>query len=584
MRLAITTAILFASVLPAQQPPAWVAKSNENASVLLKVMAKYDPEGAGELGISGLDEQISVPTLDNPERVRRDTAQAVAILQSRLAAEQNPLVRQDLEILIQAGQRDIRASQAYEQHLLPYFNVGRMIFSGEQVLLNPQVAPDRRKAAVVRLRRYTGLENGYTPTTLLAEQIFRQKVKTAGLLGPSKAEVDQDLATMHSYVEGIGELLKKFNMTGYQDAYGKLKDQVAQYETFVRTEVLPRARTDFRLPPELYAINLENAGVDYQPAELIKLAHQSFSQIQQQMQDVARKVASEHGFASSDYREVIRKLKENQIAADHVMPAYHDTLAHLEESIRREHLVTLPSRPCIIRIASAAETAEQPAPHYRPPPLINNHGEQGQFVLPGGTTGANGKALKYDDFTFQAASWTLTAHEARPGHDLQFSSMVERGVSQARAIFAFNSVNVEGWALYAEWFMYPYMPDDGKLISLQLRLMRAARAFLDPELQQGKLTRQQALALLQKDVVLSEAFATEEVDRYTFRMPGQAVSYFDGFSRLLQLRADVQKAMGSRFNVEQFHDFILAQGMLPPKLLREAVIAKFVSTNSAAGY
>jgi uncharacterized protein (DUF885 family) len=582
MRFALTTATLLTTIFSAQQPPPWVAKSNENAGILLKVMAKYDPEGAGELGLSGLDEQISIPALETPERRRHDTAEAVAVLQSRLAAEQSPLVKQDLEILIQSGQRDIRASRADEQHLLPYLNVGRMIFSGEQVLLNPQVAPDRRKAALVRLRRYTGLEKGYTPTTLLAEQIFRQKLKTSGLLGPSKAEVDQDLATMRSYVEGIGQLLKKFNIAGYQEAYGKLKDQLAQYEAFVRTEVLPHARTDFRLPPELYAIRLENAGVDYQPAELVKLAHQSFWRIQQQMQDVARKVASEHGFASSDYRDVIRQLKQNQIPSDRVMAVYHDTLARLEQSIRREHLVTLPARPCIIRIASAAETAEQPAPHYLPPPLIDNHGEQGQFVLPAGTTGANGKALKYDDFTFQAASWTLTAHEARPGHDLQFSAMVERGVSEARAIFAFNSVNVEGWGLYAEWFMYPYMPDDGKLISLQLRLMRAARAFLDPELQQGKLTRQQALDLLEKDVVLSEALATEEVDRYTFRMPGQAVSYFDGFTRLLQLRADIEKAMGSRFNVEQFHDFILAEGMLPPKLLREATMTRFVPAQAAS--
>ena len=141
------------------------------------------------------------------------------------------------------------------------------------------------------------------------------------------------------------------------------------------------------------------------------------------------------------------------------------------------------------------------------------------------TKGQGGVELKYDDFTFAAASWTLTAHEARPGHELQFASMVERGVSLARAQFAFNSTNVEGWGLYAEWFMLPYMPDEGKLISLQLRMLRAARAFLDPELQAGKLTPEQAMKVLEDDVVCSKAFATEEVERFTFRSPGQAVSY-----------------------------------------------------------
>lgn len=47
-------------------------------------------------------------------------------------------------------------------------------------------------------------------------------------------------------------------------------------------------------------------------------------------------------------------------------------------------------------------------------------------------------------------------------------------------LFAFNSVNVEGWGLYAEAEMKPFEPLDGQLIALQHRLLRAARAFLDP--------------------------------------------------------------------------------------------------------
>jgi uncharacterized protein (DUF885 family) len=206
-----------------------------------------------------------------------------------------------------------------------------------------------------------------------------------------------------------------------------------------------------------------------------------------------------------------------------------------------------------------------------PPPLLNNHGERGAFVLPLGTTGQGGEALKYDDFTFAAASWTLTAHEARPGHELQFDAMVERGVSLARGMFAFNSTNVEGWGLYAEWMMLPYMTDEGKLVSLDYRLLRAARAFLDPELQQGKITPAQAMQVLEKDVVCSKGFATEEVERFTFRMPGQAVSYFNGYTRLREIRSDAEKAMGNKFNAQRFHDFVLSQGLLPPSVLRKAV-------------
>src|SRR5207248_2389768 len=139
----------------------------------------------------------------------------------------------------------------------------------------------------------------------------------------------------------------------------------------------------------------------------------------------------------------------------------------------------------------------------------------------------------------------------------------------------FNSTNVEGWGLYSEWFMLPYMPDDAKLISLQLRLLRAARAFLDPELQEGKVTREQAMQILENEVVCSQAFATEEVERFTFRSPGQAVSYFDGFMRLLEIRQAVEKAMGAKFDAQKFHDFILSQGLLPQDLLRKAVMEEF---------
>jgi uncharacterized protein (DUF885 family) len=154
--------------------------------------------------------------------------------------------------------------------------------------------------------------------------------------------------------------------------------------------------------------------------------------------------------------------------------------------------------------------------------------------------------------------------------------MVEQGVSLARALYAFNSTNAEGWGLYSEYIMQPYEPVDGQLLTLQLRLLRAARAFLDPELQSGTVTPQRAYEVLEKDVVLSHAFAKEEVERFTFRSPGQANSYFYGYTRLLQLRQETEHALGSRFDQKRFHDFILSQGLLPPDLMRKAVLEDFI--------
>jgi len=212
-----------------------------------------------------------------------------------------------------------------------------------------------------------------------------------------------------------------------------------------------------------------------------------------------------------------------------------------------------------------------------PPPFLHNTGQKGEFVLPLNIPAAEGKqADQYDDFAYDAAAWTLTAHEARPGHELQFDSMLEHGVSVARVRYAFNSTNVEGWGLYAEYLILPHMPADGQLISLQLRLLRAARAFLDPELQSGKVTPEEAYRVLEKDVVISHAFAEEEVERFTYRSPGQANSYFYGYTKLIALRKEVEQALGPKFNQKKFHDFMLAQGLLPPDLMRQAVMERFV--------
>jgi len=307
------------------------------------------------------------------------------------------------------------------------------------------------------------------------------------------------------------------------------------------------------------------------------MAHAAFTQYQHEMAPLAAQVAQAKGFPSSDYRAVIAELKKTQITGEAILPFYRNRLHEIEQIITAHNLVTLPDRPAIIRLATAAETAQQPAPHMSPPPFLHNTGQRGEFVLPLNIPSATGGAADtYDDFTFDAVAWTLTAHEARPGHELQFDSMVEQGVSRARVLYAFNSTNVEGWGLYSEYIMQPFEPAEGQLLTLQLRLLRAARAFLDPELQSGTVTTARAYQVLEKDVVLSHAFATEEVERYTFRQPGQANSYFYGYTRLLALRKQVEATLGAKFDQKKFHDFILRQGLLPPDLMRKAVLEDFV--------
>ena len=583
----ITTAI-FLSVISfaamaqtaADKSPAekgWIKQSNEYTNLLLSVQLEHSPEEGSAQGVAKFDALISNPSRADEVAERHELEAALSKIKAAQAGVADKNVKEDIEILQKAFNLQFRREDFENAREVPFYNASAQVFRSLRVLLDDQLPAQRRTAALQRLRKYAGVEPGYKPFTDRLKERELQQIAKPNIIFPSKEEVETDLGRNSNYVEGIAALFKKYNLSGWEPAYAKLKAQLADYDTWVRSAILPKARTDFRLPPEEYALAFESYGIDIPPAQIAKMAHAAFTQYQNEMAPLAAQVAKAKGYPSSDYRAVIAELKKKQITGEAILPFYENRLHQIEKIIVAKNLVSLPNRPCIIRLATPAETAQQPAPHMVPPPFLHNTGQRGQFVLPLNIPSATGGPEdKYDDFTFDAVAWTLTAHEARPGHELQFDSMVEHGVSLARALYAFNSTNAEGWGLYSEYIMQPYEPVEGQLVTLQLRLLRAARAFLDPELQSGAVTEAQAYQVLEKDVVLSHAFAKEEVERFTFRSPGQANSYFYGYTRLLALRKETENALGNKFDQKKFHDFILSQGLLPPDLMRAAVLEDFI--------
>jgi uncharacterized protein (DUF885 family) len=556
----------------------WIAVSNGYTNMLIDVVFKHHPEAGTQQGLSQYDNKISQPTLADEDQERKENEAVLAKLKAAAVEKQQPDVAEDLQIMIRRVELNFRRQDFQRANEVPFFNASQAVFGGLQVLLDEQTPADRRPAAIVRIREYAGLEPGYTALTEILKQRITEQMAKPGLIYPAKVEIETEMARNSHYVEGIAALMQKYKLTGWDEPFAKLKTQLTDYDAWVRATVLPKARNDFRLPPQHYALDMELYGIDIPPDQLAAMAHQAFTEIQGEMKPIAARIAKRRNLTSLDYRVVIRDLKKQQLVGDAILPFYQDRLKQIEKIIVEQQIVSLPDRPARIRIATAAETAQQPAPHMVPPPFIHNTGQKGEFVLPLNIPAGPGQTSteKYDDFTYDAAAWTLTAHEARPGHELQFDSMLEHGVSLARVRYAFNSTNVEGWGLYSEYLIKPYMPEEGKLISLDLRLQRAARAFLDPELQAGKITPADAFHVLEDDVVLSHAFAEEEVERFTYRAPGQANSYFYGYTKLIALREDTEKALGPKFNQKKFHDFILAQGLLPPDMMRKAVMEVFV--------
>ena len=579
MRNRITFSLI-AAILLANSSPAlaatWVEKSDAHAQVVLDVLAKLSPEGAGRLGVDGLDEEISDLGPGIQERSRKMSADLLEELKVRRKNESDSKVRQDLGILIKMLEDNIMSADLNYAQMLPYYNISQTIFFGIRGIIDPQNSRDRYPAAIARLEKYAGVADGYTPFTQLAKDRTTERFDVEGLVGPYRGEVEQDLERAETMIAGIEDLLAGTDLQGWEESYATLAGQMREYSDWVRAEILPRARDDFRLPADLYEDALRQWGVDAEPMDLIEQATKGYMDIRGEMEALAPLIAAEKGYDTTDYREVIRLLKrDGAIDGDKLLDHYNSVLQAIEEIIVREKLISLPERKAGIRIASAAETAAQPAPHLQPPRLIGNTGEYPFFVIPLLTQNDDGSWKQTDD-TYEAGAWTLTAHEARPGHEMQFSSIVESGVSITRAVFAFNSVNVEGWGLYAEAIVRPYLPLEGQMISLQYRLMRAARMFLDPMLNLGLITPEEAKSLIMNDVAIGESWAQNEVERYTYRMPGQATAYYYGYSKMQSLRAQTELKLRDKFDQQAFHDFILDQGMLPPHILKEAVMNEFV--------
>lgn len=211
---------------PAEAVPAWVAKSNADTQVLLKALAQFHPEFASRFGLPGYDDKVIDLKPNVDERSRAALTAARSTLQKDLAAEHDPNVREDLQIMIKAADRYLEGSKLEEHYLLPYDDIGETIFQGEFGLLQDQVPADRRGHALARLQCYVGIAPGCTPVTKESQALFAAKLDNQQLLGPYKIEVEQNMANTARYTDGVRKLFAKYKLDGAGPALDALQKQL----------------------------------------------------------------------------------------------------------------------------------------------------------------------------------------------------------------------------------------------------------------------------------------------------------------------------------------------------------------------
>ena len=202
----------------------------------------------------------------------------------------------------------------------------------------------------------------------------------------------------------------------------------------------------------------------------------------------------------------------------------------------------------------------------------------GRYVgAPPGST----EAGKYWVNTYDLPSRTLytlealTLHEAVPGHHLQIALSRELTDLPEFRRNTYISAFGEGWGLYAErlgleagFYTDPYS-DFGRLT---YEMWRACRLVIDTGLHTKGWTRDQAMEFMAARTALSLHEIRTETDRY-ISWPGQALSYKLGELTIRRLRAEAEEALGTRFDIRDFHDVVLRNGSVPLPVLEAEVRA-----------
>lgn len=167
----------------------------------------------------------------------------------------------------------------------------------------------------------------------------------------------------------------------------------------------------------------------------------------------------------------------------------------------------------------------------------------------------------------------LVYHEAIPGHHMQIAIATEEtSLPQFRRLGGYTAYS-EGWGLYSERLgkeLGFYSDPWSEFGRLAMELHRAVRLVVDTGLHAKRWTREQTIRYHVDNSPTGEDAAIRATERYILN-PGQATAYMIGMLKIVELRERATAALGERFDIRKFHDFVLRTGAVPLNVLESEV-------------
>jgi uncharacterized protein (DUF885 family) len=352
---------------------------------------------------------------------------------------------------------------------------------------------------------------------------------------------------------------------------------LGDYEAWLKTDVLPRSKGDFRIGEANFRKKLAfDEMVDTPLDKLIAIDTADMRANQAEFAAVAR--ALDPGKTP---QQVLADLGADHPTRDDLLPTFRGTFDKLIGFIQDRKIVTIPAtvRPIVEETppfmrATTFASMDTPGPY-------EDVAKEAYFNVTLPEPGWNKQQT--DEFMTQLSYPVINnvaVHEAYPGHYVQFLWM-HRLDDRVRKLLGASS-NAEGWAHYSEQMMldeglaqYMYPQDERKqkllkLGQLQDALLRNARFIVGIRLHTGTMTFDEAVDFFVREGYQSRAVGTVETKRGT--ADPTYLYYTLGKLEILKLRADLKAKQGASFNLQAFHDAFMQQGFAPIRIVRKAML------------